>query len=89
MAVTPSIQLTDAALSGGTITGSDISQAVAAAMVTKAAMRTVSARATDRINFADYSAADPSGESDNSPVINRALNDARAQGKALYFPAGV
>lgn len=75
-------------VTGGTISGADISAAVAAAAITGAASRTVQARATDRINFADYQGADPTGASDNSAVIARALADARAKQKCLYFPAG-
>ena len=70
-------------------TGANLSHAVAAAPVTQAAFRTFAARAADRINFADYAGADPTGTTDMSNLIDAALADARAQGKALYFPAGV
>lgn len=76
-------------ITGGTISAANISQAVAAAMVTDAALRTVATRSTDRINFADYQGADPTGNSDNSALIAQALSDARAQQKALFFPSGI
>jgi len=69
--------------------GVNLSQAVAAAAITDAALRTLSARATDRINFAEYAGVDPSGNTDNSNLLAQALADARAQGKALYVPAGI
>jgi len=69
-------------------TGANISQAVAAASITQAAFRTLATRATDRINFADYAGADPTGNSDNSNLIDQALADARAQQRVLWFPSG-
>ncbi|MGH7086696.1 MAG: hypothetical protein ACREFN_17095, partial [Acetobacteraceae bacterium] len=74
--------------SGTTASGINVSQAVAAAAITDAALRTLSARATDAINFADYAGADPTGANDNSALMVQALADARSQGKALRFPSG-
>lgn len=71
-----------------TVAGVNISEAVAAATVTNAALRTIAARATDRINFADYKGADPTGRTDNSALIAQALSDARSQKKSLWFPSG-
>lgn len=89
MSVSAPLALTSGTLTGGVISASDISAAVASALVTKAASRTVAQRATDRINFADYTGADPTGQTNNATIITRALADARSQGKALYFPAGI
>lgn len=45
-------------------TGHSVSEAVAAATITGAAVRTLTAWKTDRINFADYAGADPTGTTD-------------------------
>ena len=84
--ITPMI--TGGSINGSTVSDANISQAVAAATVTNAALRTVAARATDRINFADYEGADPTGSTDNSAIIAQALTDARSQQRSLWFPAG-
>ncbi len=76
-------------MTGGSLSGTNLSAAVAAAMLTDAAERTLAARATDAINFADYQGADPTGATDMAALVNQALIDARAQKKALRFPAGV
>lgn len=89
MAIAPSTKLIYATQSEASIAGYDVSEAVAAAMVTNAQSRTLAGRATDRINLADYAGSDPTGQTTNTPVINQALLDARAAGKALYVPAGV
>ncbi|HTU54971.1 MAG TPA: right-handed parallel beta-helix repeat-containing protein [Acetobacteraceae bacterium] len=81
--------LSGASMTGGQATGTSISAAVAAALITDAADRTIEAWKTDAINFADYEGVDQSGMDDNSDMIAQALADAREQGKALYFPAGV
>jgi hypothetical protein len=75
-------------VTGGTISGADVSSAVAASMLTDAALRTLASRATDAINFADYAGADPTGATDMAALVHVALTDARAQKKALRFPAG-
>ncbi|HUC16994.1 MAG TPA: right-handed parallel beta-helix repeat-containing protein [Acetobacteraceae bacterium] len=75
-------------MTGGTISGANLSAAVAAAMLTDAAERTLAARATDAVNFADYQGADPTGAADMAALVDQALTDARAQKKALRFPAG-
>ena len=80
--------MSEGSVTGGTISGANVSAAVAAAMLTDAALRTVAQRATDSINFADYAGADPTGSTDMSTLVNQALSDARAQKKALRFPAG-
>ncbi|MGH7100857.1 MAG: right-handed parallel beta-helix repeat-containing protein [Acetobacteraceae bacterium] len=74
--------------SGTAASGVDVSQAVAAAAITGAAGRALSAWKTDAINFADYAGADPTGTNDNSALMAQALADARSQGKALRFPSG-
>ena len=80
--------LAGASMSGGAATGTSVSQAVAAALITDAADRTIAAWKTDAINFADYEGADPTGATDMSSLITHALTDARAQVKALRFPSG-
>jgi len=79
----------EGSITGGTISGANVSAAVAAAMLTDAALRTIAQRATDAINFADYAGVDATGSTDMSALVNQALGDARAQKKALRFPAGV
>ncbi|MGH7069588.1 MAG: hypothetical protein ACREFO_06180 [Acetobacteraceae bacterium] len=59
--------------------GVDLGGAVAAASIADAALRTLASRATDRINFADYTDADPAGNNGNSNLIDQALTDARAE----------
>lgn len=84
--ITPMIS--GGSMTGGTISSADVSEARVAATLTDAALRTISARCTDRITFADYDGADPTGATDNSLLIATALADARAQNKSLYFPSG-
>lgn len=84
--ITP--MMSGGSITGGTISGADISAATAAAVLTGAALRTIAARCSDRITFSDYEGVDPTGARDNSSLITKALGDARAQNKPLYFPSG-
>lgn len=83
-----SVPITPQLGSGTSAPGMVISSAVAAATITGAASRTISSWKTDRINFADYEGADPTGATDMSSLMATALADARTQGKRLYFPSG-
>lgn len=58
MPTTSSGEMTNATVTGAAIAGYELSEAVAAAMVTDAALHTIAARATDRISLADYTGAD-------------------------------